>query len=85
MLQMISLAADVVADGGDIVGSVEAVVCFGRCRYSIKYIYAGLYGSRSVISCSARWILDLLLLIPLLSVAAAIAGSKQTYALYPLV
>ena len=79
------MAAAVVADVGDIVGSVEVVVCFGQCRSSIKGIYAGLYGLRSVLSCSARWILDLLLLSLLLSVAASVVGRKRPYASYALV
>ena len=84
MLQLILLAADVVADGGDRVGSVEAVVCFGWFRYSIKGMYAGLYGSRSVLSRSTQWILALLLLLLLLSVDVAVVGRKRPYALYPL-
>ena len=77
--------ATVVANGGDTMGSVEAVVCFGQCRSSIQYIYAGLYGSRLVLLCSARRILDLLLLSLLISVAATVAGRKQSYDSYPLV
>ena len=79
------MAADIVADGEDRVGSLEAVVCFGRCRSSIKGIYAGLYISQSVLLCSAQWILNLLFLSLLLLVDAAVFGRKRPHASYPLV
>ena len=78
------MAAPVVADGGDRVGSEEAAVCFSRCRYSIKFIYAGLYGSQLVLLCSYQWILALLLLFLMLSVAVGVAGRKRSYSSYPL-
>ena len=67
------------------VGSVEAVVCFVWCRFSMKFIYSGLHGSWSVLSHSAQWILALLLLSLLLLVVAAVFVRKRLYGSYPLV